>query len=75
MFFHQCIVQTTHTPPNIDRYIGWKKLGIVLSLDTILIDAFSGLNEDTLQVIGISNAVILVLHPDQQNIQSTAEQL
>jgi len=47
----------------------------VLSLDTILIDAFSGLNEDTLQVIGISNAVILVLHPDQQNIQSTAEQL
>jgi MinD-like ATPase involved in chromosome partitioning or flagellar assembly len=37
--------------------------------------AVRGLNEDTLQAIAVSNAVILVLHPDQQNIQSTAEQL
>ena len=67
------IMQITHTPPNIDRYVGGlEKLGKELSLDMILVDASAGLNEDTLQAIAVSNAVILVLHPDQQDFQGTA---
>ena len=67
------IMQITHTPPNIDRYLGGlEKLGKELSLDMILVDASAGLNEDTLQAIAVSNAVVLVLHPDQQDFQGTA---
>jgi septum site-determining protein MinD len=67
------IMQITNTPPNIDRYVGGLvKLGRDLSLDMILVDASAGLNEDTLQAIAVSNAVVLVLHPDQQDFQGTA---
>jgi septum site-determining protein MinD len=67
------IMQITHTPPNIDRYVaGLEKLGRDLSLDMILVDASAGLNEDTLQAIAVSNAVVLVLHPNQQDFQGTA---
>jgi septum site-determining protein MinD len=55
------IMQITHTPPNIDRYVGGlEKLGRELSLDTILVDASAGLSEDTLQAIAVSNVVVLV---------------
>ncbi len=67
------IMLITHTPPNIDRYVGGlEKLGTELSLDTILVDASAGLNEDTLQAIAVSHAVVLVLHPVQQDFQGTA---
>lgn len=67
------ITQITHTPPNIDRYVGGlEKLKKELSLDMILVDASAGLNEDTLQAIAVSNAVVLVLYPDQQDFQGTA---
>ena len=67
------IMQITDTPPNIDRYVGGlEKLGKELSLDMILVDASAGLNEDTLQAIAVSNVVVLVLHPDQQDFQGTA---
>jgi septum site-determining protein MinD len=67
------IMQIAHTPPNIDRYVeGLEKLGKDLSLDMILVDASAGLNEDTLQAIAISNVVVLVLHPNQQDFQGTA---
>lgn len=57
-------------PPNIDRYVdGLEKLGKELSLDTILVDASAGLNEDTLRAIAVSHTVVLVLHPDQQDFQ------
>jgi septum site-determining protein MinD len=67
------IMQITHIPPNVDRYVGGlEKLGRELSLDRILVDASAGLNEDTLQAIAVSNAVVLVLHPVQQDFQGTA---
>jgi septum site-determining protein MinD len=67
------IMQIIRTPPNIDRYVdGLEKLRKELSLDIILVDAPAGLNEDTLQAIAVSNAVVLVLRPDQQDFQGTA---
>ena len=67
------IMQVIRTPLNIDRYVeGLGKLGSELSLDIILVDTPSGLNENTLQAIAVSNAIILVLQPDKQDFQGTA---
>jgi len=67
------IMQTISNPLSIDRYIdGLEKLGNELFLDLILVDTPAGLNEDTLQAIAVSNAVILVLHPDKRDFQGTA---
>ncbi len=67
------IVQSIRTPPNIDRYIGGlEKLEKELDLDMFLVDTPAGLNEDTLQTIAVSNAVVLVLHPDKHDFQGTA---
>ncbi len=67
------IMQIIRTPPNIDRYVdGLEKLEKELSLDIILVDASAGLNEGTLQAIAVSNAVVLVLHPDKHDFQGTA---
>jgi MinD-like ATPase involved in chromosome partitioning or flagellar assembly len=51
---------------------GLEKLGRELALDMILVDTASGLNEDTLQALIVSNAVVLVLHPDKRDFQGTA---
>jgi septum site-determining protein MinD len=67
------IMQVIRTPLNIDRYMdGLEKLGKELSLDMILVDTPAGLTEDTLQVIAVSNAIVLVLHPDKRDFQGTA---
>ena len=67
------IMQVIRTPLNIDRYVdGLEKLGDELSLDIILVDTPAGLNEETLQAIAVSNAVVLVLHPDKRDFQGTA---
>jgi len=67
------IMQSIRTPQNIDRYVnGLEKLETELSLDLILVDTPAGLNEDTLQAIALSSAVILVLHPDKHDFQGTA---
>jgi len=67
------IMQIIRTPLNIDRYMsGLKKLGTELDLDILLVDTSAGLNENTLQAIAVSNAVVLVLHPDKQDFQGTA---
>jgi septum site-determining protein MinD len=67
------IMQVIRTPLNIDRYVdGLEKLGKELSLDMILVDTPAGLTEDTLQVIAVSNAVVLILHPDKRDFQGTA---
>jgi MinD-like ATPase involved in chromosome partitioning or flagellar assembly len=42
-----------------------------LDLDTLLIDTHPGLNEETLISIAISDALIIVLRPDQQDYQGT----
>lgn len=43
-----------------------------LDLDYLFIDTHPGLNEETLLSIAISNALIIILRPDQQDFQGTA---
>jgi MinD-like ATPase involved in chromosome partitioning or flagellar assembly len=43
-----------------------------LELDYLLIDTHPGLNEETLLSIAISDAILLILRPDQQDFQGTA---
>jgi MinD-like ATPase involved in chromosome partitioning or flagellar assembly len=67
------IMQMLRTGMNVDRFTeGLTTLSKDFSLDYLLIDAASGLNEDTLTTIAVSNSVVLVMHPDSQNYQGTA---
>lgn len=43
-----------------------------LDLDYLFIDTHPGLNEETLLSIAISNALIIIMRPDQQDFQGTA---
>ena len=43
-----------------------------LDLDVLLIDTHPGLNEETLLSIAISDALVVVLRPDQQDYQGTS---
>lgn len=43
-----------------------------LNLDVLLIDTHPGLNEETLLAIAISDALVVVMRPDQQDIQGTS---
>jgi MinD-like ATPase involved in chromosome partitioning or flagellar assembly len=43
-----------------------------LNLDYLMIDTHPGLNEETLLSIAISDALIIILRPDQQDFQGTA---
>jgi len=51
---------------------GYKKLCEMLTLDYLLIDTHPGLNEETLLSITLSNSLILIMRPDQQDFQGTA---
>jgi MinD-like ATPase involved in chromosome partitioning or flagellar assembly len=51
---------------------GFRELSERLGLDYLLIDTHPGLNEETLLSITISNALVIVLRPDQQDFQGTA---
>jgi MinD-like ATPase involved in chromosome partitioning or flagellar assembly len=42
-----------------------------MSLDTLMIDTHPGLNEETLLSIAISDALAIILRPDQQDFQGT----
>ena len=42
-----------------------------LNLDVLLIDTHPGLNEETLLSIAISDALVIILRPDQQDYQGT----
>ena len=67
------IMQFIRAPLNIDRYInGLEKLEKELALDILLVDTPAGLNENTLQALAVSNAIVLVLHPDKHDFQGTA---
>lgn len=43
-----------------------------LNLDYLFIDTHPGINEETLLSIAISNALLIILRPDQQDFQGTA---
>ncbi len=50
---------------------GMRKLIRELALDVLLIDTHPGLNEETLLSIAVSDALVIVLRPDQQDYQGT----
>ncbi len=50
---------------------GFHNLIKELKLDALLIDTHPGLNEETLLSIAISDALIIILRPDQQDYQGT----
>jgi len=67
------IMQFIRAPLDIDRYLGGlEKLEKELALDILLVDTPAGLTQDTLQIMAVSNTVILVLHPDKHDFQGTA---
>lgn len=51
---------------------GFHDLIDALDLDVLMIDTHPGLNEETLLSIAISDVLVLVMRPDQQDIQGTS---
>ena len=51
---------------------GFHELIEALKLDLLMIDTHPGLNEETLLSIAISDALVIVLRPDQQDYQGTS---
>lgn len=51
---------------------GFYQLGDDLELDYLFIDTHPGINEETLLSVGISNTLVLILRPDQQDYLGTA---
>lgn len=51
---------------------GFRKLCNSLQLDTLIIDTHPGLNQETLLSLAISDVLVIVLRPDQQDYQGTA---
>jgi MinD-like ATPase involved in chromosome partitioning or flagellar assembly len=67
------VMQMLRTPLNLERYTGGlEELGKELKLAYLLVDTRAGLDQDTLASIAISNHLVLVFHPDQQDFQATA---
>ncbi len=50
---------------------GFRDLISQMKLDTLLIDTHPGLNEETLLSIAISDKLVIILRPDQQDYQGT----
>lgn len=50
---------------------GFQNLVSTLKLDILLIDTHPGLNEETLLSIAISDALAIIMRPDQQDFQGT----
>lgn len=51
---------------------GFRKLIQALNLDYLLIDTHPGINEETLLSIAMSDVLLLILRPDNQDYQGTA---
>ena len=50
---------------------GFRNLIQALNLDVLMIDTHPGLNEETLLSIAISDVLVIILRPDQQDYQGT----
>jgi MinD-like ATPase involved in chromosome partitioning or flagellar assembly len=50
---------------------GFQRLLLDLDLDVLMIDTHPGLNEETLLSIAISDALVIILRPDNQDYQGT----
>lgn len=58
---------------NIEHLIeGYYQICRELELDYLLIDSHPGINEETLLSISISDALLIILRPDNQDFQGTA---
>ncbi len=55
-----------------DMHRAFRDLVTAFSLDYLLIDTHPGLNEETLLSVAVSNVLIIVLRPDQQDFQGTS---
>lgn len=55
-----------------DMHSAFRDLIPALSLDYLLIDTHPGLNEETLLSIAISDSLVIILRPDQQDFQGTS---
>ena len=55
-----------------DMHNAFRDLIAALNLDYLLIDTHPGLNEETLLSIAISDSLIIILRPDQQDFQGTS---
>jgi len=51
---------------------GFKSVGRSLNLDYLMIDTHPGLNEETLLSVAISNALVIIMRPDNQDYLGTA---
>ncbi len=51
---------------------GLQSLGRALNLDYLIIDTHPGLNEETLLSMTLSDLVVIILRPDEQDYQGTA---
>lgn len=51
---------------------GLRELNEKLALDVLLIDTHPGLNEETLLSIALSNVLVIILRPDEQDYEGTA---
>jgi septum site-determining protein MinD len=55
-----------------DMHSAFRDLIVALSLDYLFIDTHPGLNEETLLSIAISDHLLIILRPDQQDFQGTS---
>ena len=55
-----------------DMHSAFRDLIAALSLDYLLIDTHPGLNEETLLSIAISDSLVIILRPDQQDFEGTS---
>lgn len=51
---------------------GFQRLIEELELDALIIDTHPGMNEETLLSIAISDSLVMIMRPDQQDFQGTA---
>jgi len=51
---------------------GFRELSKALSLDVLIVDTHPGLNEETLLSVSISDVLLVVMRPDQQDYQGTS---
>lgn len=57
---------------DVDRLTdGLRRLQTDLKLDILMIDTHPGLNEETLLAIALSDSLVIVMRPDQQDFQGT----
>ncbi|MFN7209589.1 MAG: MinD/ParA family protein, partial [Aggregatilineales bacterium] len=51
---------------------GFQRLTEDLQLDVLIVDTHPGLNDETLLSIAISDALVIIMRPDQQDFQGTS---